>query len=338
MKLRLFGNSIRVRLSRSEVDHLANDKAIISITHFSPDQFFEYHVRLADVSALSRAMRSSRKWNDSDDQRAARPRCGMGAKYRRGHLCRAAHRHRGTALDRRRKGFRVPPFRRPRRKSRRFSQPARAMNQQKPRKPPAAIAFPHPALYTHPSMHPRKTVKLTSWPDPLVQERLEDMGFFFDQPARSWIRFCEETEVQPLNDWLKRHHLSHEVQTAKGRGETKKHPRLSDELVLKNGGSPTRCALAPPKASPAGNGSKATTPIASSTPTPPASSFAAPACNHACNPTRASTPPPKNNSKKQRPSPRATRATLTPSGNRINSQRIKTHFRPRRLDRKHNFN
>ncbi len=69
------------------------------------------------------------------------------------------------------------------------------------------------------------------------------MGFFFDQPARSWIRFCEESEVQPLNDWLKRHHLSHEVHTAKGRGETKKHAKLSDELVLKNGGSPTRCAL-----------------------------------------------------------------------------------------------
>ncbi len=92
-------------------------------------------------------------------------------------------------------------------------------------------------------MHLRKTVKLTSWPDPLVQERLEDMGFFFDQAFRSWIRFCDEREVQPLNEWLKRHHLSHEVLQAKGRGELKKHPRLSSELVLKNGGSATRCAL-----------------------------------------------------------------------------------------------
>ena len=92
-------------------------------------------------------------------------------------------------------------------------------------------------------MHVRKTVKLTSWPDPLVQERLEDMGFFFDTGLRTWIRFCEENEVQPLNEWLKRHHLSHEVHHAKGRGELKKHPKLSEELVLKTGGSPTHCAL-----------------------------------------------------------------------------------------------
>jgi hypothetical protein len=92
-------------------------------------------------------------------------------------------------------------------------------------------------------MHVRKTVKLTSWPDPLVQERIEDMGFFFDRDHRTWIRFCEENEVQALNEWLKRHHLSHEIIQARGRGELKKHPKLSDQLVLKNGGSPTTCAL-----------------------------------------------------------------------------------------------
>ena len=92
-------------------------------------------------------------------------------------------------------------------------------------------------------MTTRKTVKITSWPDPLVQERLEDMDFFYDPGYRTWIRFCDEGEVQPLNEWLKRHHLAHEVLTAKGRGELKKHPRLSDQLVLKGGGSPTHCAL-----------------------------------------------------------------------------------------------
>jgi hypothetical protein len=92
-------------------------------------------------------------------------------------------------------------------------------------------------------MHSRKTVKITAWPDPLVQERLEDRGFFFDTEARTWICFCDQGEVQALNDWLKRHHLSHEVFPAKGRGEIKKHPRLSDQLVIKSGGSPTVCAL-----------------------------------------------------------------------------------------------
>ena len=92
-------------------------------------------------------------------------------------------------------------------------------------------------------MAPRKTIKITSWPDPLVQERVEEMGFFFDAPACAWIRFCDAHELPPLAEWLKRHHLSHDISPARGRGELKRHPRLSDILVLKNGGSPTSCAL-----------------------------------------------------------------------------------------------
>ena len=76
-----------------------------------------------------------------------------------------------------------------------------------------------------------------------MQERLEDMGFFFDPPAHAWIRFADPQELPQLTDWLKRHALSHEISPARGRGELKKHPRLSDMLVLKNGGSPTSCAL-----------------------------------------------------------------------------------------------
>jgi hypothetical protein len=92
-------------------------------------------------------------------------------------------------------------------------------------------------------MTARKSIKVTAWPDPLVQERLEDIGFFYDARMRAWLKFCEKDETQSVVDWLKRHHLSHEIATAKGRGETAKHPRLSDSLILKDGGSPTRCAL-----------------------------------------------------------------------------------------------
>ncbi len=92
-------------------------------------------------------------------------------------------------------------------------------------------------------MTSRKTVKITAWPDPLVQERLEDMGFFFDAEFRTWIRFCEEGEIASVADWLKRHRLAHEVVPAKGRGELKKHPRLSAQLILKNGGSHDACSL-----------------------------------------------------------------------------------------------
>jgi len=92
-------------------------------------------------------------------------------------------------------------------------------------------------------MEPRKLVKVMSWPDPLVQERLEDMGFFYDAGYRTWVHFCDEREAGALGDWLKRHQLQQETLPARGRGELKKHPRLSDVLLLKTGGGPTACAL-----------------------------------------------------------------------------------------------
>jgi len=92
-------------------------------------------------------------------------------------------------------------------------------------------------------LNARKTIRLTSWPDPLLQERIEEAGFFFDEPHRSWIRYCDDGEVESVSEWLKRHRLNWQVLPAHGRGEVKRHPRLSDELRLKNGGSPTICAL-----------------------------------------------------------------------------------------------
>lgn len=89
----------------------------------------------------------------------------------------------------------------------------------------------------------RKLIRLSSWPDPLVQERLEEMGFFWDKGLKAWVRFCGEDEVAALSAWLKRHHLSFAVTAAPGRGELKKHPRLSEELVLRDGGGPQACAL-----------------------------------------------------------------------------------------------
>ena len=99
-------------------------------------------------------------------------------------------------------------------------------------------------------MRERKMIKITSWPDPLVQERMEDLGFFFDGGMRAWIRFCDEDEVSRISEWLRRHQLGHEAMAARGRGETRKHPRLSDSLVLRDGGGPSRCALCGAEGSP----------------------------------------------------------------------------------------
>jgi len=89
----------------------------------------------------------------------------------------------------------------------------------------------------------RRVLKIATWPDPLLQERLEEVGFFFDNKSKTWIRYCEEGELADLQTWLQRRGLKHKVAEAVGRGELKRMPRLSEQLVIKNGGSPTRCAL-----------------------------------------------------------------------------------------------
>src|SRR4051794_10987141 len=81
----------------------------------------------------------------------------------------------------------------------------------------------------------RKTIRLTSWPDPLLQERIEEVGFFFARTYQGWVRFAEEPEVESVSEWLKRHRLTWQILPAQGRSELKRHPRLSDELLLKNG-------------------------------------------------------------------------------------------------------
>jgi hypothetical protein len=90
---------------------------------------------------------------------------------------------------------------------------------------------------------PRQIVQVRSWPDPLLQERLEDVGFFFDAQFHTWVRFVDPDEASAVTDYLERHHLGYEVGLAPGRGETRRLPRMSDDLLLRDGGGPARCAL-----------------------------------------------------------------------------------------------
>lgn len=92
-------------------------------------------------------------------------------------------------------------------------------------------------------MTPRQLLRLTSWPDPLLQERIEDIGFFYDDTYRTWVRFCGEDESEALGQWLKKHSLGFDVGEAAGRGEFRRHPKLSDELVVRDGGNARMCAL-----------------------------------------------------------------------------------------------
>lgn len=69
------------------------------------------------------------------------------------------------------------------------------------------------------------------------------MGFFFDPQPKAWIRFCSSDELEAVVEWLKKHRLAWQAFPARGQGELKRHPRLSEQLLLKSGGSPIMCAL-----------------------------------------------------------------------------------------------
>ena len=92
-------------------------------------------------------------------------------------------------------------------------------------------------------LSPRQVVQIRSWPDPVLQEHLEEVGFFYDRQRQGWICFCEADEVESWGDWLKRRHLLYVVTEAVGRGEVERLPKLSAELLLPKGGNASHCAL-----------------------------------------------------------------------------------------------
>ncbi|MEI7765845.1 MAG: hypothetical protein WCJ97_00250 [Phycisphaerae bacterium] len=92
-------------------------------------------------------------------------------------------------------------------------------------------------------MTERKIIRLQSWPDPILQEQLEEMGFFRDDPLGLWVRYCDANELEYLVAWLKKRHITGHVTTASGRGQLTRLPRLSANLMLRKGGSPNHCSL-----------------------------------------------------------------------------------------------
>ncbi len=86
----------------------------------------------------------------------------------------------------------------------------------------------------------RMLMKLKTWPTPIEQEQLENMGFFHRD---GWRIFCSRDEVENIAEWLKSKHLSYSVDRCDRVGKYEDHPRLSDQLLRSDGGSPTACAL-----------------------------------------------------------------------------------------------
>ncbi len=89
-------------------------------------------------------------------------------------------------------------------------------------------------------MSERLMIKLKTWPTSIEQEQIEAMGFF---NQRGWRMFCDDDELSTIAEWLKEKHLSFSVQHSDRAGKYEDYPRLSEQLLRTDGGSPTACAL-----------------------------------------------------------------------------------------------
>jgi hypothetical protein len=92
-------------------------------------------------------------------------------------------------------------------------------------------------------MTERTIITLTQWPDPLQQERVEEIGFFFDRQRRGWVLFVNAEDVDGVVEWAKKHQLAVQSEVVEDRGAAVRYPRLSAELVRRDGGGPGACAL-----------------------------------------------------------------------------------------------
>ena len=90
---------------------------------------------------------------------------------------------------------------------------------------------------------PRWQILLLSQPDPISLERLEDHGFFFGDIESRYIRFVGDHERKLFEEMLKKLGYDFQVAEAPGRGQFSRYPRLSDELIVSNGGDETHCGL-----------------------------------------------------------------------------------------------
>lgn len=89
-------------------------------------------------------------------------------------------------------------------------------------------------------MSERLMIKLKTWPTSIEQEQIEALGFF---NQKGWRMFCDKDELPAIAEWLKERHLNFGVYPTDRVGKYEDYPRLSDQLLRADGGSPTACAL-----------------------------------------------------------------------------------------------
>lgn len=89
----------------------------------------------------------------------------------------------------------------------------------------------------------RTEFQITTVPDPILREVLENLGFTYLRSVRRWVRVCGRDETEALETLLQRRGVPFDKKSADSDGRLVRFPKLSDELVLPDGGDPTRCAV-----------------------------------------------------------------------------------------------
>jgi hypothetical protein len=89
----------------------------------------------------------------------------------------------------------------------------------------------------------RWRITLKDPPDPVLAEQFEMLGIQYVAVERAWFVIVDDEQLDLYVQQLEGRRVAFEVTPATGRGELTRYERLSDRLVLPDGGDGDRCGL-----------------------------------------------------------------------------------------------
>ena len=89
----------------------------------------------------------------------------------------------------------------------------------------------------------RQEFQVTTVPDPIWREVLENLGFTYLRDLRRWVRTCGSHEAGALETLLSQRSIPFDKKPAAAPGRLARWPRLSAELAIPDGGGDHLCGL-----------------------------------------------------------------------------------------------
>lgn len=89
----------------------------------------------------------------------------------------------------------------------------------------------------------RQEFQITTVPDPIWREVLENLGFTYLKDIRRWVRTCAGREAAAVEAVLNQRSVPFEKKAAAPAGKMARWPKLSAELAVPDGGEPNRCGI-----------------------------------------------------------------------------------------------